>query len=248
MMGLPDKFYGQDLAELHNLHYAEYVNNAGPGVLAVLRQAGISRGAVLDLGCGGGQLSQRLLGEGYSPVGVDVSAAMIRLARKRVPAARFIRGSISSVRLPRCAAAVAIGEVFNYLPSPKAMDRALRNAFQALAPGGVLVFDVKEPLPGLEKTVRTSARRGGDWAIFVEVEEDPSRRRLVRKIVTFRKQGGSYRRHDEVHRQVMYQALEVSSMLRTIGFSVRVAKGYGKFRLSPDRKVLIARKPPNIRR
>jgi SAM-dependent methyltransferase len=247
MTGLPDNFYGQDLAELHSLHYAEYVNNAAPGVLAVLRQAGIRSGVILDLGCGGGQLSQRLLREGYSPVGVDVSAAMIRLARKRVPAARFIHGSISSVRWPRCAAAVAIGEVFNYLPSPRAMERALRNVFRALAPGGILVFDVKEPLPGLEKTVRTSARWGRDWAISVEVEEDPSRSRLVRRIITFRKKGSSYRRNDEIHRQILYKAAEVSRMLRAVGFSVRVARGYGTFHLSPDRRVLIACKAADSR-
>ncbi len=51
------RFYSSDLAELHNLYYADLVEKAAPGALAELRKAGIQSGLVLDLGCGGGQFS-----------------------------------------------------------------------------------------------------------------------------------------------------------------------------------------------
>jgi SAM-dependent methyltransferase len=236
------RFYTADLAELHNLYYADFVENAAPGAITILREAQIRGGTVLDLGCGGGQLSSLLLHRGYSPVGVDVSRAMIRLARQQVPKARFIHGSISNIALPRCGAAIAIGEVFNYLPSKAEIRRALRNVFHALEPGGILIFDVKEPLPGPGKKARSSARWGHDWAIFVEVEEDPRRQRLTRKILTFRKEGNRYRREEEVHGQTIIPAADMAAMLASIGFSVGVQKGYRSFRVSDDRKVLIARK------
>jgi SAM-dependent methyltransferase len=236
-------FYRHDLADLHNRCYADFVTKAAPGAIAFLRAAGIRHGVVLDLGCGGGQLSARLLREGYQPLGVDVSTAMVSLARKRVPQARFICGSIAKVVLPECSAAVAIGEVFNYLPSQAAIQHALRNAFRALNRGGILVFDIKEPLPGPEKKARSGARWGRDWAICVEVEEDPGRQKLERKIVTFRRAGKSYRRHDEVHYQVIYKAAEFVRMARTVGFTVKILPGYKNFPLSDDHKILIARKP-----
>jgi SAM-dependent methyltransferase len=239
---MAEKFYDQDLAELHNLYYSDFVENAAPGAVAAVRAAGIRSGVVLDLGCGGGQLSSRLLGEGYQPVGIDVSAAMVRLAQKRVPGAKFVRGSIAEVCLPSCAAAVAIGEVFNYLPSTSSMTRAFRNVFYALRPGGALVFDIKEPLPGPGTKIRTAARWGEDWAIFVEVTEDPGKHRLVRKIVSFRKVGRYYRRQYEVHRQIILKAAEIVKMLEAIGFSVVARRGYRDFRLSDDRRVLIGRK------
>jgi SAM-dependent methyltransferase len=209
----------------------------------VLRAEGVRNGTVLDLGCGGGQLSSRLLRNGYKPVGVDVSAAMVRLARQRVSNARFIRGSIAERRLPRCSAAIAIGEVFNYLPSKPHIRRAFRNVFLSLCPGGVLVFDIKEPLPGPDKKIRSATRWGRDWAIFVEVEEDPLRRRLTRRILAFRKVGDRYRRSEEVHQQVILKAAEVAATLEDVGFAVNILAGYKHVTLSKDRKVLIARRP-----
>ena len=236
------KLYHRDLAELHSLHYADYVTKAIPGVLAILRRAGIRNGVVLDLGCGGGQLSLCLQREGYTPFGVDQSQEMVRLARERVPGAKFVCGSTSQVRMPKCAAAVAVGEVFNYLPSPAAVKRTLRNVMLAMAPGGILVFDIKEPLPGRETENRSLARWGKDWAVCVQLEEQPRRRRLTRRIVAFRKIGNNYRRSEEIHRQVLYRSADIARTLRGLGFQVEIAPGYGRFRLSPDRKVLVVRK------
>ncbi len=63
-LAMGKKFYSPDLAELHNLYYADFVENAARGAIAELRKAGIQSGVVLDLGCGGGQLSLRLLRKG----------------------------------------------------------------------------------------------------------------------------------------------------------------------------------------
>src|SRR5262249_37855191 len=152
---MAQQFYSPDLAELHNLYYADFVEQAAPGAIPVLRQAGISNGSGLDLGGGGGQLSALLLRKGYAPVGGDASDAMIRRARHGVSQANFLRGPIADIALPRCRAAIAIGEVFNYLPSKAAIRGAFRNVFRSLEPAGILVFDIKEPLPGPGKKTRS---------------------------------------------------------------------------------------------
>ncbi len=137
--------YRRDLAELHNTYYSGYARNAAPSVILMLHAAGVRSGVVCDLGCGGGQLTGHLLKAGFKAVGLDVSPSMIRIARKQYPRARFIRGSIDRAALPKCAAAVAVGEVVNYLGSRGRMQRAFRNVFRSLRPGGVFLFDVTEP-------------------------------------------------------------------------------------------------------
>ncbi len=236
------QFYGADLAALHAEHFSGFVESAAAGVIAMLRSAGVTRGRVLDVGCGAGQLSSRLRRSDYEPIGLDVSAAMVRLARQRVPKARFMRGSVVSARLPRCAAAVAVGEVFNYLSSERQVLRALQNVYGALRPGGVLIFDVKEPLPGKGRKQRIGARWGEDWAVVVTVEEDPRKKKLTRRIVTFRKEGKGYRREDETHTQILMNPSEVLGLLRAAGFRARVMKSYGAFKVSADRKVMLATK------
>jgi SAM-dependent methyltransferase len=233
--------YQPNLAWLHTRHYADFVNHAGPQAIQMLREAGIRKGVVCDAGCGGGQLSERLIGAGYGVIAVDASAAMIELARKRAPRATLICGSIADINLPACQAVIAIGEVFNYLGSRSTMARAFRNLFHSLTPGGILIFDVKEP--PAKKIERTSCRYGEDWALIAQIQEDPVRQRLVRIIHTFIKSGSFYSRQKEVHTLSIYPMTEIKRLLRSAGFRVRGISGYGSYKLGPERKVLVARKP-----
>ncbi|MBZ5521472.1 MAG: methyltransferase domain-containing protein [Acidobacteriia bacterium] len=233
--------YGSDLAFLHHHYYSGFVDSAAPRAISMLQKAGIRAGTVCDLGCGGGQLSELLLEAGYQATGIDISPAMIRLARQRVKNARFLQGSVTDLTLPPCDAAIAIGEVFNYLPSAAAMRKAFRNVFRALRSGGVFIFDIKEPLP--EKQTRVAAQAGRDWALLAEIEEDPAHNRLTRTIHTFRRAGHVYRREIEIHRQCVLPAKQVAQMLKSAGFITRVLKGYAEHPLGRDRKVLLARKP-----
>jgi SAM-dependent methyltransferase len=60
-------------------------------------------GAVLDLGCGAGLPSTRRLAETFDVVGADISAVQIGLARRNVPAARFVQADIVDLDLPAAA-------------------------------------------------------------------------------------------------------------------------------------------------
>src|SRR5690348_15238289 len=137
--------YAPDLAHIHVTGYDFHWKGAAPAVLAWLRQSKIPSGTVVDLGCGGGQWLQHLAARGYTPVGIDQSAAMIRAAKKLVPKAKLIHGSFADVDLPACDAVTSMGEPLNYLNSQPAFKRTLKNVFRALRPGGLFVFDVRVP-------------------------------------------------------------------------------------------------------
>jgi SAM-dependent methyltransferase len=55
---------------------------------------------VLELGCGAGVPSTRRLAERFEVVGVDISAAQLRLAKENVPGATFVRGDIAELTFP----------------------------------------------------------------------------------------------------------------------------------------------------
>jgi SAM-dependent methyltransferase len=56
--------------------------------------------AVLDLGCGAGIPSTRLLAERSRVTGVDISAAQLMAARRNVPRATFLQGDLASIEIP----------------------------------------------------------------------------------------------------------------------------------------------------
>ena len=239
--------YQDDLARIHIAGYDFHWKRAAPAVLDWLRQAKITSGSVVDLGCGGGQWLQHLEARGYTPVGIDQSAAMIRAAKKLVPKAKLIQGSFADVDLPACDAVTSLGEPLNYLNSLPAFKRTLKNVYRALRPGGVFIFDVRLP-PKKPVPTRTAARMGDDWACIAFIDEDPSGR-LVRRITSFvgRSHASSphataYRRSEEIHELQLFSAADMRSWLTALGFRVRTARAYGSYRLAPRHIIFLAHK------
>jgi SAM-dependent methyltransferase len=168
--------YRDDLAYIHDAGFGFLAENAAPVLIDALRRRGLRRGLVVDLGCGSGILSGAVAAAGYDVLGVDLSPAMVRLARRCVPAGSFARASLWSVQLPACAAVAAIGECLNYAfdhsGGRRRLPALLGRIHAALAPGGVLVFDAatpgRAPKPGAERKFM----EGPDWAVEVTVTEE----------------------------------------------------------------------------
>jgi SAM-dependent methyltransferase len=179
----------------------------------------------VDLGCGGGQWLQRLAAHGYKPVGIDVSAAMIRQARKLVPSATLIHGSFAGADLPPCHAVTSLGEPLNYLGGKRSFKRTLKSVYDALLPGGLFVFDVRVP-PLQPVETRIAARVGDDWACIAVIDEDPATGRLVRRITTFCRHGAAYRRGEEVHELNLFSSADMRSWLSISAFAFAVTPRY----------------------
>src|SRR5262245_16514593 len=237
--------YRYDLAYIHDTGFGGFAKGAAPGLLSLFRQNSITDGVVVDLGCGSGIWARALADAGYEVVGVDLSPAMVELARQRVPEATFHVRSFVEFPMPACRAVTALGEVFNYLFDPKnslgTLRRVCQGVYEALTPKGLLVFDVAEP--GRCQGMTQKFMEGGDWACLVEYRQDAARQRLTRRIVSFRKVGETYWRHEETHTQQLYPGTRIADMLRKIGFRVRLVRGYGAFPLAEHVVGIVARKP-----
>jgi hypothetical protein len=81
---------------------------------------------------------------------------------------------------------------------------------------------------------------GDDWAILVETTEDRRRRELTRRVVTFRRAGGPWRRTETEHHQRLYPATGIVTLLRQTGFRARILRGYTGEAFAPGHRVLIA--------
>jgi SAM-dependent methyltransferase len=239
--------YGTDLAYIHDAGFGDIARNAAPLLVEALRRRGIDDGLVIDLGCGSGILARGLSDSGYDILGIDISGAMIAMARERVPEGRFLECSLLRAPLSSCVAVAAVGECFNYLfdraNTKHALSRLLRRIYEALDSKGLLLFDVAEPgrVPG--GGPRRTYAEGEDWAVLVTAEEDRRRRLLTRRITSFRRVGEHYRRDQETHRLRLLGRSEMVSELRGLGFRVRLLPGYGPSRFAPGHIGFLAGKP-----
>ena len=244
-MGSRAPIYGDDLAYAHDVGFGGYAREAAPGLIGVLREAGVDEGTVVDLGCGSGILLRELGRAGYATVGIDPSAAMLRLAGAAAPAARLVQAPAERAPLPPCDAVTAIGEILCYLPASATtaagLSRLFRKVASALRPGGVFVFDALVADRGDVMCYR-SWRQGEDWAVMSDVDEDLTKERLTRKITIFRRVDGGWRRAQETHVLRVFPRAALEAALKDAGFSTRVSSRFGLMRLPTRRLCFRARR------
>jgi O-antigen chain-terminating methyltransferase len=103
-------------------------------------------GPVLDLGCGRGESLALLRDQGIPARGVDSSARMVTLCRERGLDAMEgdLFGTLAGVEEASLGAVVSF-HVIEHLPVGS-LDRLVRLAYRALAPGGVLILETPSPL------------------------------------------------------------------------------------------------------
>jgi SAM-dependent methyltransferase len=239
--------YREDLAHIHDVGFGHLANNAAQVLLHALRHGGIHQGTAIDLGCGTGLLARELAAAGYGVLGIDISEAMLDIAKERVPSAHFRQESFLKAELPQCVAVAAIGECFNYLfdednTEEQALYALLRHIHEALDPGGLLLFDVAEPGRVPVSGSQQAHPQGEDWAVLMTAEEDLTKGLLTRRITTFRKVGELYRRDQEIHQLRLIRRTKVLESLSVLGFEVRILDSYGELRLPPGLTGFLARK------
>jgi SAM-dependent methyltransferase len=238
-------FYGEDLAAVHASGFAGIASAAAAELISRLPRPC----RIVDFGCGDGTTARRLIDAGHQVHGFDVSAAMISLATEREPRATFEVGSFVDAEVPPCAAIIAVGEVFGYIPpgarAPAPLGAVFARCREALDPGGLLMFDLAGPGRGRAREQR-GWTAGSGWVVLVNarVEGDI----LIRDIVTFRHRGEAcYRRSDETHRLGLHRPADVLAKLRRSGFTARTLRpGYGAMTLPGGLTAYLARRSGSV--
>jgi SAM-dependent methyltransferase len=223
------------------------VLNAERGIVGRLRKHALAPGQrVLDIGCGSGLLARALLAQGYAVAGVDASPAMIGLARAQAPAGDFHAIGLPTRRrpgesgaLPAADAIVSTGHVLNYVGSRDDIALALAELAAALRPGGLLAIDLMtERYAEARDILHPHARVEDDWTIVTRFSR-PAPRRFDREITVFRRLDGLWRRSDEHHSNVTFEAGEALEVLRMNGVDARCEPAFGDETL-PEGLVVIA--------
>jgi SAM-dependent methyltransferase len=96
-------------------------------------------GRVCDLGCGPGHVARFLSELGLDALGVDISQAMVQVARRLNPGQKFEQGDMLSLKFPNATFA-GIAAFYSLIHIERSrVPRALSELFRVLAPGGRLL-------------------------------------------------------------------------------------------------------------
>lgn len=242
-------------AEIYDELMADVDYPAWAGFYAeILRQYGIGPGSkVCECACGTGSLTLPLRRAGFVMTGVDLSQDMLWIAsqkaRRSGAAIPFICQDMRALRLHRPMDAVlATCDGVNYLTGNRDVEQFFRAAWNALRPGGALVFDVSTP-DKLQNVL-------GDRTFFEETDrvsyvwqnQYHPKTATVEMALSFflREENGLYRRIDERQVQKAHSQETLTELLQVCGFSaIRVMGDHKLAEPGPheQRWHIAARKP-----
>jgi SAM-dependent methyltransferase len=112
---------------------------------AMVREFGVRR--VLDVGCGTGELTCLLAGQGVDVVGVDPAEASLEVAKgkKFADRVRWIHGDATTLPPLEVDLAVMTGNVAQVFLTDEEWAATLGGVHEALRPGGRFVFETRDP-------------------------------------------------------------------------------------------------------
>lgn len=246
------------IARFFDAEYADYMEDL-PALQAYAQR---TDGPLLELGCGSGRLLVPLAHAGYRVTGVDLSPAMLDIARAKVAAADLadrvilIEGDYATAPLGGpFRLAFCVMNTFLHLLTIEDQVQALRHWRRHLAPRGLLLLDIFHPdhrqlaeLDGRlvwDKTWQDPIS-GATVMKFVACTGDPARQLLHVTMIydeiaaegALRRTVGAY----DIHYMGRYEA---ELLLERAGFVLEAV--YGGWDLAPfegncDRIILAARR------
>ena len=136
-------------ARFYDDDYRAYDDDLG----LILEMAEDAGGPVVELGCGTGRVLLPLADAGVATTGVDISPALLDVARAKLAAAglasrvTLVEADLRHPGLPESAFALAIctSNTLMHLTDPSDQAAALHAACRLLRPGGLLMVDLFNP-------------------------------------------------------------------------------------------------------
>ncbi len=220
--------YSPQFARVYNALWTDFANAVAPRLRALYEPtaAGQARLPVLDLCCGTGQVAKHFLDHGHTVTGLDLSPGMLEYAARNNAAAvaegraRFVVGDAASFALPeRFGLVASTFDALNHLPDLDALRGCFHSAAAALAPGGLLVFDLNTRV-GLGRWAGQLVHETPDISLFqrgwLEFEAGKAWMRIVGFV---RGEDGRYERMEETVYNTLFEMRRVRQALEAAGFT-----------------------------
>ena len=190
----------------------------------ILSREGLRPRTAVDLACGTGSVALILAEKGLQVTAVDLSEDMLCVAAQKAMEAelpiRFVCQNLARLQLPRGVdLAVCALDSLDYITDPADCAEAIRRVYKYLNPGGIFIFDVNTP----EKL------RAMDGQVFVDEDDDvfclwrgefdPETNICSYGMDLFQREGDTWRRSFEEHREYAYSAEQLTGWMKDAGFT-----------------------------
>lgn len=209
----------------------EYADWCRYVVQLIRERAQTSVRSLLNIGCGGGKNVFNLK-ESYEVTGIDLSAAMLDLAKELNPDCEFLQGDMRTFSLGRNFDAILMDDGISYMTNKEDLRASFCIAFQHLNPGGILIVtpDYTTETFIQNRTVTTQAIRkskpNGIEVVFIEndYDPDPTDDHYEATIVYLIREDRKLRVETDIHTLGLFSIDVWRKTLTSIGFEINELK------------------------
>lgn len=205
---------------MDNIPYDEWTEY----LVGLLKEHGVSEGLLLDMGCGTGNVTERLASYGYDMIGIDNSEEMLMEARdKMLESGRDILYLLQDMRsfelYGTVAAAVSICDSMNYILEMEDLQEVFRLVNNYLDPGGVFIFDFNTPYKYREVIGnQVIAENREDCSFIWENSFDEDEQINIYDLTLFiREDEELFRRYQETHYQKAWKTDDLIQAAESAG-------------------------------
>jgi len=170
--------------------------------------------SILELGCGTGSISTRLVKKGLNVDATDVSSEMLKIASQKPFKPKLFRADMLSPIQKKYDFILLLFDSMNYLLKDEEILQLLENAQQSLNDDGMFIFDI---------STKKNCEKNFDGFIDIKDSEneyiihqsdlDYSSNIQTTKLTFYLKKGYLFTREDEIHKQKIYKVKEIISLI-----------------------------------
>lgn len=210
---------------MDNIPYDDWAES----ICRILKEHGIDDGLVCELGCGTGELTERLLTMGYDMIGIDCSEDMLMIAREKQyertdadeqsPQILYLLQDMRSFELfGTVRAFVSACDSLNYVLTEDELLQTFRLVNNYLDKDGLFVFDMKTEACFAALGNETRVEQYRDATLIWENSFMKRKKRNVYRLTMFEKETGElFRKMTETHVQQTYPVKTVIRLLEESG-------------------------------
>jgi SAM-dependent methyltransferase len=202
----------------------DYADESQEFIRIINSHAKIPVGKLLNLGCGGGHNDFNLK-KTFEITGVDISEAMLNLAKQLNPEVTYLTGDMRSVRLGNSFDAVTIFDSISYMRTLDSLRAAFTTAYNHLKPGGVFITYTEFLVEHFKQNRTSHLISSRDDVEITLVENyynpDPSDTTIELNMVYFIRRAGKLSIETDSHLIGLFGLQAWLDTMRDVGFEVQ---------------------------
>ncbi len=208
---------------MDNIPYEEW----GVYVHNLLEKNNVSKGNIVELGCGTGSMTQILDSYGYNMIGIDISKDMLEIANNKKKDAgkniTYLYQSMADFELEnKVDACVCVCDSSNYLIENGELMACFRSVYNNLKDNGILIMDFKTEYFYKKILGECTIAENREDASFIWENFYYNEDKINEYILTLfiKDANGKFDKYEETHYQRAYSIKEIKENLKVSGLKL----------------------------